>query len=46
MALDVDALCVVPSFFFFFFFLLSAYVLRCFAVFTFHGKFYPLSHVP
>ena len=47
-ALDVDALCVVPSFVFCF----LAYVLPCFAllyllrfsVFAFHNKFYPLSH--
>ena len=47
-ALDVDALCVVPSFVFCF----LAYVLLCFAllyllrfaVFAFHNKFYPLYH--
>ena len=47
-ALDVDALCVVPSFVFCF----LAYVLPCFAllyllrfaVFAFHNNFYPLYH--
>ena len=49
MALDVDALCVVPSFVFCFLLmcylaLLSLLCLLLFAVFAFHDKFYPVSH--
>ena len=44
MALDVDAVCVVPSFVFAFCLCVTALCFASFSVFAFHDKFYPLSH--